>query len=111
MELAGDIIIWIGTAFVFFGVVGIFKFDNFYTRMLVAAKIDVVGIITIITGIVVRHGLSFFSLKSVLLLGVMLLLTPMVSHMIARAAYLSGYQIGSISGQADKKDADSANDI
>ena len=101
MELIGDIIIAVGTLFIFFGIVGIFKFDSFYTRILVAAKIDIVGIITIIIGIVVKHGLSFFSAKSLLLLGIMMIITPLASHMIARAAYLSGHQVESRDG--DKK--------
>ena len=92
MEIAGDIIIAIGTLFIFFGIIGLFKFNNFYTRILVTAKIDIVGFITIIIGIVVKHGLSFFSLKALIILGIMVIITPLASHMIARSAYLSGYQ-------------------
>jgi len=92
MEIAGDIIIAIGTLFIFFGVIGLFKFNDFYTRILVTAKIDIVGFITIIIGVVVKHGLSFFSLKALIILGIMVIITPLASHMIARSAYLSGYQ-------------------
>jgi len=104
METVGTVIIALGVLFIFFGIIGIFKFDNFYTRILVAAKIDIVGIITIIAGIVVKHGFSFFSLKALLLLGVMMIITPMASHIIARAAYLSGYQSETMSGHENKSD-------
>ena len=109
MELIGNIIIALGTFFILFGIIGIFKFDNFYTRILVAAKIDIVGIITIIIGVVVKHGFSFFSAKSLLLLGILMIITPLASHMIARAAYLSGYQVES--GDGDKKIADDGGNI
>ena len=93
MELLGDIIIVAGMIFMLFGVIGIFKFQNFYTRILVIAKIDTVGALTLIIGLVVRHGASFFSLKLLLLLCIMMILNPLAAHMIARSAYLSGYKI------------------
>ena len=104
METAGNIIIAVGTVFIFFGVIGIFKFNNFYTRILVAAKIDTVGTITIIIGIAVRHGFSFFSLKAFLLLGIMIIIIPLASHMIARSAYMSGFQTEKQNGEKKKDD-------
>ena len=92
MEIIGDIIIIAGTVFMFFGIIGIFKFENFYTRILVTAKIDTVGVFTIMFGLIVRHGASFFSMKLLLLLFIMLILNPLATHMIARSAYLSGYK-------------------
>ena len=77
----------------FFGVIGVFKFKNFYPRILLTAKIDTVGVITLIIGLVVKHNVSFFSLKLLLLLVIMLLLNPLAAHMIARSAYLSGYSM------------------
>ena len=93
MEIAGNIVIIAGIIFMLFGIIGIFKFKNFYPRILVAAKIDTVGALTIMIGLIIKNGLSFFSLKIFLLLGIMLLLTPLASHMLARSAYLSGYNL------------------
>jgi multicomponent Na+:H+ antiporter subunit G len=92
MIIAGEIIIAIGVVFILFGVIGIIRFKNFYTRILVTAKIDTVGAITIFIGVAVRNGLSFFSLKVLLLMFVMVIINPLASHMIARSAYLSGYK-------------------
>jgi len=58
----------------------------------VTAKIDTVGVITIFIGMAVKHGASFFSLKVLLLMGIMMLVNPLASHMIARSAFLSGYK-------------------
>ena len=92
MEIVGEIIIVLGIVFILFGVIGLIKFKSFYTRILVIAKIDTVGVITILIGVAVKHGLSFFSLKALFLMGMMMIINPLASHMIARSAYLSGYK-------------------
>jgi len=94
VETAGNIIIFTGIVFMFFGVVGIFKFDNFYPRALITAKIDTAGTLTLIIGIIVKHGAGFFSLKLLLIAVIMLILFPLANHVAARSAYLSGYEIG-----------------
>ena len=92
MIIAGEAIIALGMLFILFGVIGLLRFRNFYARILVTAKIDTVGVITILIGIAVRNGFSFFSLKVLLLMAVILIVNPLASHMIARAAFLSGYK-------------------
>ena len=91
MPILGNIIIGAGIVFMAFGIIGIFKFNNFFPRVLVAAKVDTVGVLTLIIGLIIKHGWGFFSLKILLLLCIILLLNPLASHMLARSAYLSGY--------------------
>jgi multicomponent Na+:H+ antiporter subunit G len=64
----------------FFGVLGLF---------LVIVKIDTVGALTFMAGIVAKHGISFFSLKVSLIMILFLILNPLTAHVIARAAYHS----------------------
>ena len=92
METLGNIIIFTGIVFMSFGVIGIFKFKSFYSRILVTAKIDTVGTLTLIIGLIIKHGISPFSLKLLFLLVIMMILNPLASHMIARSAYLSDYK-------------------
>jgi len=78
--------------------------DDFYIKFLASSSIDTVGAITIIIGIAVKHGFSYFSLKALLLMGIMMAVNPLASHMIARSAYLSGYQAkeaAAVRGDAD----------
>jgi len=75
------------------GIIGIFKFKNFYARVLVSPLIDTVGTFTVIIGIALRHGLSFFSLKLLLLIILLMIINPLVAHIVARSAWLSGYEI------------------
>jgi multicomponent Na+:H+ antiporter subunit G len=92
-DIIGTIIIWIGISFIAIGVFGIYRFKNFYPRILVVSKIDTVGNITLMIGVVVKNGFTFFSLKVLLILLIMTVINPLSTHSIARSAYFSGYRI------------------
>ena len=94
MRIAGDIITGIGIIFMLFGIIGIYRFKSFYIRALVTTKIDTVGAFTLIIGIALRHGFGVFSLKLILLLVLLMIVNPLISHMTARSAYLSGHREG-----------------
>ena len=92
-NIIGMVLVAIGVLFTLFGVVAMFRFKNFYTRILTTAKIDTVGVITIVVGMVIRHGISPFTGK-ILLVGVILFVfNPLVTHILARSAYLDGYKL------------------
>ncbi|MGB5822605.1 MAG: monovalent cation/H(+) antiporter subunit G [Proteocatella sp.] len=93
-DLIGNLIIFSGIMFVFIGVAGIYRFKNFYSRALMAANVDTVGYITLMMGVIVKQGLSLFSLKVFFILVITLIVNPLVSHAIVRSAYISGYKIG-----------------
>jgi multicomponent Na+:H+ antiporter subunit G len=99
-QLIGNIIIGLGVAFMIFGGVGLFTLKDFYPRILVASKIDTVGVMSLILGFALRHGVSFFTGKLFLILIIMLILNPLVAHIVARSAFLSGYEV------VDVKDAE-----
>ena len=88
-EIAGNIIIILGIIFMGFGLIGVYKFDNFYTRLLATSKTDTVGVITLIIGVAIKHGFSFFTGKIIILGIIMLIFNPLVAHILARSAYLS----------------------
>ena len=91
--IIGNIVMVIGVAFMAFGAISLFRFKDFYPRILVASKIDTVGLLTLLGGIMLRHGISFFSGKVLLIIVIILILNPLVAHIVARAAYQSGYQL------------------
>lgn len=92
-ELIGNIVIGIGLVSVLLGVFGVYRFRSFYSRILIASKIDTVGFITICTGIMVRNGISWFSLKVLLLVAVVMIINPVVTHAIASSAYHGGLSL------------------
>ena len=72
-----------------FGLIGLFRFKDFYPRILVSGKIDTVGAITLVLGLIIKHGFSFFSMKLIIIIVLILILNPLSSHIIARSAYFS----------------------
>lgn len=93
-ELIANILIVSSVVFVALGVVGIYRFNTFYARALVASKVDTVGYLTLIFGVLLKHGLTFFSLKVAFILLITLIVNPLVTHSIVRSAYISGLKIG-----------------
>jgi len=93
VSFIGSIVMAIGIAFMVFGVVCIFLLKDFYPRILVASKIDTVGLLTFLLGVCLQHGFSFFSAKVLLIIVIILILNPLVAHIVTRSAYLSGYQL------------------
>jgi len=108
INIISHVVIIIGIVFMFFGAVCLFKFRDFYPRLLVAAKIDTVGMLTLLFGICLRHGFSFFSAKVVLIIIIIMILNPMVAHLVARAAYQAGYQIEGVLTEDSEDSEDSA---
>ena len=91
-DILGYVVMGIGVLFMFIGVIGLFqKGKDFYYRLLVACKIDTVGLLTIAIGLALRHGISFFTGKMLLITIIILVLNPFVAHIIGRSAYRTGY--------------------
>ena len=103
-ELIGNIIICAGVAFILIGIFGIYRFRNFYPRILIASLVDTVGFITVCTGVIVRSGLTWFSLKVLLLVAVVMIINPVITHTISHSAYYGGY---GITGESRKNDTGS----
>ena len=93
LTIISYIIIAIGIFFMLIGLYGIYKFKNFYPRMLVASKVDTVGLFTLIIGVVLQQGVSFFSAKVLLIAAILFIMSPLVTHIVTSSAYLSGYEV------------------
>lgn len=92
METLGYILIGLGFVFILSGLFGMFKFNSFFKRVLASSLIDSVGFITVLAGVILLKGVSYFSLKIVLLLGIGLIMNPITTHIIALSAWKSGYK-------------------
>jgi len=91
--LLSNIVIGIGLVFMAIGVIGLYKYKDFYPSILIASKIDTVGMMTVILGVAIRHGISFFSGKLLLILVIILILNPLVAHVMTRSAYAAGHKL------------------
>jgi len=102
MIIVSNIVIGVGLLFMALGIVGIFKFRDFYPSILIASKIDTVGMITIIIGIGIRHGISFFTGKLLLIIIILLILNPLVAHVLTRSAHAAGHKLKDVNKEEEE---------
>lgn len=93
MKQVAVLLIITALAFMFFGVIGLFRFKNFYSRILISSKIETLGFLTIMIGFIFFSGFNFASLKIFLILMMMIITNPLSTHAIARSAYISNYPL------------------
>lgn len=93
LDFTGNIIVIIGLILMVFGVVGMFRFKDYFSRVLIGGKVDTVGLITIMIGLMLKNGLTYFSGKILLVLVLYIVTNPIATHAITRSAHLSGYRI------------------
>ena len=92
--LIGNIIIILGFVFILFGEFSLFRYPKFHSRVPICSLIDTCGFMTVCIGVIIRQGISYFSLKVLLILLIMLIINPISTHAVANSADLSKYKIG-----------------
>lgn len=85
--IAAAICILIGLFIAVSAAIGVFKFKECLTRMHSAAMGDTLAIGLILTGLILLFGLTFTSLKLVLIIAFLWLASPVSSHLIAQMTY------------------------
>ena len=83
------ILLVISRVYIFFGVLGIFRFSNMYSRLLTSSKIDTVASITVIIALIFYTGIGEYTVKLSLILVFILITGPISNHIIVRSAYLN----------------------
>lgn len=86
MAIAGAILIIIGLFIVFSGIIGMFRFPNFYTKIHGAGMIDACGIPMCLIGLACLQEDKSNSVKLLLASTLILLLSPVATHTLARAS-------------------------
>jgi len=93
IDFAANFLIVSGVVLMALGIYGTFKFHDFFKRILITGKVDTVGFIIVILGLILKIGISFFSLKLILVLALYVITNPIGTHATLRSADLSKYKI------------------
>ncbi|MCS7119502.1 MAG: monovalent cation/H(+) antiporter subunit G [Archaeoglobaceae archaeon] len=93
LNLISATMILSGIFFMFLGVIGLIKLPDFYTRMHAIGKCDTMGQFLIILGFAVYEGLSFISIKLLLISVFYLFSMPAATHAIVKAAFYGGERV------------------
>ena len=73
--------------------IGIIRFPDFYTRMSAITKAATLGLFLLLIGIAIFFNIFGLSVKSFIIITLILLTNPVGAHAIARAAYKSGTKL------------------
>jgi len=94
MDIVVIILLVLSWVFILFGMISIFILKNVYTRILSAATIDTVGSLTIIIALLLSSITHYdYVIRFVLLIGFLIMTTPISSHVNIRSAFLTGVEV------------------
>ena len=68
---------------------GVFRFHYVLNRMHIAAQCDTMGALLCIIGVMILSGITFTTLKFILVIAFLWAASPLASHLIAKAEYVS----------------------
>ncbi|SKC64962.1 monovalent cation/H(+) antiporter subunit G [Maledivibacter halophilus] len=88
--MIGNVLLVLSWIYIVFGIIGIFRFSNMYSRLLTSSKIDTVAAITTFIALIFYSGFNAFSIRLALIMLFVIFTTPISNHVIARSAYLNG---------------------
>ncbi len=102
MQYIGDIVLFIGAIFIFLGAFGLLRMPDVYNRIQVGTKAVTLGAIGVIVGVALIQPLWWS--KLLVILGFILLTSPVSSSAISKAFYRSGIVPWKKTDKSENKD-------
>ena len=90
MSLLATALMTLGLFFLVVAAVGMVRLPDVFTRSHAVALTDALGAFFLLTGLAVYHGFSTNTLRILVVLGLLYLVNPVISHATVRAALRSG---------------------
>lgn len=89
-EVLAIIIISGGVFFLLIGSIGLIRLPDFFSRSHATGKVDTLGILLVLSGLIMYEGFTLNSAKMLIILVFVALTNPTATHALARAAFLFG---------------------
>lgn len=90
MEIIGTVLVLVGGAFSVLGSLGLFRFPDVYTRSHAQTVVNVGGTCVMLLGVMFFSFFSPLFVKALFLVVFIFAASPVGTHAITRAAYVSG---------------------
>jgi len=103
-EIISTVIIGIGVAFDFFGVLGLIRLPDVYNRLQAATKSVTLGTWSILRGILIRYGFTGVGVKALLCIPLLFFASTVAAHALIRGSYIFGIKLWDKSVIDDYKD-------
>ena len=91
--IIGNVVMALGVILIAIGMFGLLKFKKLSVRILIAAKVDTVGFITVMLGAMIHSGFSGHMLKFLLIMVFTVITNPLVTQAIAHSAHANEYPL------------------
>jgi multicomponent Na+:H+ antiporter subunit G len=88
IELCSWILIGTGVIVLFSAALGLYRFQDIYMRLHSSTKVNTGGAMTIFLGLIIRIGFNALLTKIFIIILLIFVVTPVISHAIARSAHL-----------------------
>ena len=89
-DVAAAAILVVGVGFVLLATLGLWRFDDVYSRIHAATKATTLGVLLVVVAVALRVETSTDLVKLLLVAILQLITAPVGGHMLGRAAYWSG---------------------
>ena len=113
-EIVVAVLAGIGLAFSVTGVVGILRMPDVYTRIQCSSKTITMGALPMLVALVVAEGVvTPYGARALLIALLLLVVNPLASHTLARAAYKTGVPMwhGAVLDQVVDRQGSSGNTV
>ena len=90
INILSDICLLLGGIFTLTGAIGLLRLPSFYTRLHAASVTESLAAPLLIIGIILDTGFTLDSVKLVLIIVIMLVSNPTITHALCRAAAHGG---------------------
>jgi len=92
MTIAAYVLMGLGLGFVFVGSLGMLRFRDVYSRLQASGVSDNAGLGLILIGLILHSGWDRHDITLLLLLLLMLITNPIVTHSVARSAFVQRHR-------------------
>lgn len=111
-EVAAAVLLAVGVAFSLSGAMGIVRMPDVYTRLQCSSKTITMGALPTLLAVVIAKGpVSTYGSRALVVGILLVVMSPLASHALARAAYKAGVPLweGSVADQpADRRGGEAA---
>ncbi len=90
IEIISLLFISVGCGIMAISALGLYRFPDIYMRLHSSTKINTGGAMNILVGLMIRTGIHLPTVKLLVLIFLIFILAPVISHAIARSAHLQG---------------------
>ena len=81
-----------GFLFILFGIIGVLRLPDFYSRLHAQGKCDTLGVALMLGALALHEGWSLTSAKILTIVFFIVLANPTATHALGRAALLAGLE-------------------